>query len=285
MIRKLFFALAASLVLSSAVAQHSLLYQVSGKGLQQPSYLYGTIHLICESDFFMPAALDSAFSQAKTLYLELDMDDPEVIGGLMSAMREKKEAYDLGNLFKPNDFMKLEKFFRDSMMQDINAFRKMKPMMALMYILRKAVVCEGPIASYEMTLLKKAQESKKALLGLEGVADQIAIFDALPDSTEARIIMEYINDIEQQQENFRAMVAVYKQQDVDAMHKFIELSPEMAGLEEVMLFSRNRKWIPIIEKAMQKASTLFAFGALHLSGEQGVVELLRKQGYTVTPVR
>jgi uncharacterized protein YbaP (TraB family) len=59
----------------------------------------------------------------------------------------------------------------------------------------------------------------------------------------------------------------------------------MMGSQELLLDRRNRNWIPIMESAMKKSSTFFAVGAGHLAGSQGVLELLRKQGYKVKPIQ
>jgi uncharacterized protein YbaP (TraB family) len=62
-------------------------------------------------------------------------------------------------------------------------------------------------------------------------------------------------------------------------------SPEMMGSQELLLDRRNRNWIPVMESAMKNSSTFFAVGAGHLAGNQGVLELLRKQGYKVKGIK
>lgn len=283
MLKKTITTLALLLLLLPAFAQHSLLYKISGKGLAQPSYLYGTIHMICPDDFFVSDQLKSAFSTAKTLYLEMDMDDPSMMGQLMQAMQEKTEGYKLENIFTPADFARLKQYFKDSMKMDISFFQQMKPMMVLSTMLTKSLNCPTP-ASYEVTFLKMAKEAQKPVEGLEDLAAQIHVFDRLADTTESRMIMEYVNDMEKQRGIFARIVQAYREQDIEKLHDFLKESPEMAGYEDVFVYDRNRNWIPVIEKAARKEATLFACGAMHLGGDQGVVSLLRKQGYTVEPM-
>jgi uncharacterized protein len=59
---------------------------------------------------------------------------------------------------------------------------------------------------------------------------------------------------------------------------------DMPGTEESLLSTRNENWIPVIQKESQNQSIMYAVGAAHLAGEQGVIALLRKQGYTVTAI-
>lgn len=56
---------------------------------------------------------------------------------------------------------------------------------------------------------------------------------------------------------------------------------EMAVMELAMMTSRNRKWIPVIEEAARRGPIVVAFGALHLSGDAGVLALLEREGFTV----
>lgn len=283
MLRRIIVTIALLLLLLPAFAQHSLLYRISGKDLPQPSYLFGTIHLICPDDFFVSEELKKAFSAAKTVYLEMDMDDPALMSGLMKAMQETDENYKLENIFKPEDFARLKQYLKDSMKMDIAFFQQMKPMMIMSTIMQRALRCPVP-ASYEMTFLTMAKEQNKPVEGLEKLDDQINVFDEMADSTESRMIMDYVNDMEKQRDYFTRIVAAYRQQDISKIHDFIRETPDMAGYEDVMVYDRNRNWIPVIEKAAQKETTLFACGAMHLGGDQGVVELLRKKGYKVEPV-
>lgn len=272
-----------ALFLLPAFAQHSLLYKISGKGLKQPSYLYGTIHMICPDDFFLPEHVKTAFSQAKTLYLEMDMDDPAMMATLMESMQEKADGYSLQNVFKPKDYEKLSRYFKDSIGMDVSMFKTMKPMILLSSVMMKSLECPSP-ASYEGSFIQMAKEQQKPIEGLEKIEDQVAIFDAIPDSTESVMIMDYIENLPKQRALFKRMVDAYKRQNITEIHEYLKESPELAGFEDVMVYDRNRNWIPVIEKAVAKETTLIACGAMHLGGDQGVVALLRKQGYAVEPV-
>jgi uncharacterized protein YbaP (TraB family) len=81
------------------------------------------------------------------------------------------------------------------------------------------------------------------------------------------------------------MSDIYLSQDLDSLYQLMADSPEMMGSLDLLLNRRNRNWIPIMEAAMKKSSTFFAVGAGHLGGSQGVLELMRKQGYQVKALR
>lgn len=282
MLKKLVFTLLLALALLPARSQNALLYKISGNGLQQPSYLYGTIHLICPEDLVISPGLKNAMDAARELYLEIDMDDPSMMAVMGEALKTP-EGYDLAQHFQPGDFDRLAAFMKDSMRADIAPFRKMKPLVVQMMILRRVITCPMP-ASYEQQLVQMATAQKKPVQGLEKVEEQVAMFDAIPDSTESRMIMEYVNNFQQQRNAFNRLVAAYKRQDVAALHNELKSSPELAGFEDLLVYDRNRNWVPVMEKAMRQGSVLVACGAMHLGGDQGLLALLKARGYAVTPM-
>ena len=68
-----------SLCFGQTEPKSSLLWEITGKDLKQPSYLFGTIHIICKEDFFLPATVTEKFTKADKVFLEMDMDDPMMI--------------------------------------------------------------------------------------------------------------------------------------------------------------------------------------------------------------
>jgi len=66
---------------------NTLLWEISGNGLQQPSYLFGTIHMICKEDFHISEIVKQKFNSSKQVYLELDMDDPQLQVTMMQQMQ------------------------------------------------------------------------------------------------------------------------------------------------------------------------------------------------------
>lgn len=258
-----------------------LLWKISGKGLTKPSYLYGTVHIICANDFVISPQLKKSVEQSEKLYLEVDMDDPAMNMKMlqMSMLQGKK----LSDFFSEADYNKLNIFFRDTIGMPLAMLNTMKPFVLFSMLTLKTVPCEKQ-ESYEMTLVKMAKEQNKEVLGLETIEDQMRVFDEMADSVQAQMVMRYVNEFDKQKEEFKNMIALYKAQDLDALYKQIMSSPDMDGAEDVLLFNRNIKWIPIIETAIKEEPSFFAVGAGHLAGEKGVIQLLKNQGYEVTRV-
>ena len=83
---------------------------------------------------------------------------------------------------------------------------------------------------------------------------------------------------------FDDMTLYYNAEDLEGLQKITAAQGLEADFQENLVDQRNRNWIPLIEKITAEAPTFIGVGALHLPGEQGVINLLRKQGYTVEAV-
>ena len=262
---------------------NSLLWEISGNGLQQPSFLFGTIHMICKEDFILSETAKQKFNSSKQVYLELDMDDPQLQMTMMQQLQLPSNE-SLKNKFDESDFKALDSFLMKELNMNLAVFDQFKPMMVMSLLAQRVLSC-AEMESYEMNFVKMATEQKKELLGLEKVEDQLAVFDAIPDSLEIRSNKNMVNDFDAQKKEFNRMSTIYKSQDLEALYQLIAESPEMMGSQELLLDRRNRNWIPVMDSAMKKTSTFFAVGAGHLGGNQGVLELLRKQGYSEKPIQ
>jgi uncharacterized protein len=262
--------------------ENSLLWEISGKNLARPSYLYGTMHIMCAEDFKVTQQMHEKFAVAGKVYLELDMDNPGMLFKTMQLSLLQNGT--LKDLFSESDYAKLNRFVSDSLGMPMLLLNKMKPF-ALMSLLYGKVLTCSKTESYEQTFVEMAKAQKKEVLGLETPEDQFSVFDQIPDSSEARMVMEFINNFEDQRQEFRKMVEAYKNQDIAELYRQMSNSPDMAGFEDELLIKRNQKWIPVMETAMQAGSTFFAVGAGHLPGQHGVIHLLRDKGYDVKAVK
>lgn len=266
----------------NAPKEKSLLWEISGKGLTKPSYLFGTIHLICPTDFYLSQPLKNSIVKTRQLALEIDMDDP----GLMAAMTktmfmsgDKK----LTDILPEKDYHQLKQFYKDSLKMDISAFGRAKPFMMMGPMFNKILGCEPQ--SYEISLMGLANNQKSEIIGLESIEEQMAIFDTIPYDRQAGMLVSMIDKMPETRKEFRELVGLYKQQDLQGLYD-LTLKSEFGldGQDEVMLFQRNKNWISRIDKIIHEQPTFIAVGAAHLGGDKGVIALLRKAGFKVRAV-
>jgi uncharacterized protein len=261
----------------------SLLYEISGNGLSQPSYLYGTIHIICKDDFVMTEATKDKFSKTQQVYLELDMDDPKLMPDMMKSMY-MTDGSTIKTLLSEADYQKVSQFFKDTLKMNIGTMDKMKPFVLSSMTLPKLLAC--PTQSYEEAFMTMAKKENKEILGLETVQEQFGVFDKMGMKKQAdMMLVQMVNDWNEGKETIRNMISDYKQQDVELLFEDMAKSKSSdKDFQKDLLDTRNSNWIPKISKIATEKPTFFAVGAGHLGGEKGVIALLRKQGFTVKAV-
>lgn len=271
--------------------EKTLLWKVTGKGIK-PSYVFGTIHLIAEKDFFWSPAMDKALKKSKRLVMEIDMSQQLAMAGQMMALAPMKGGETLADVMSEEDYALVKTYFTEEAesaeaKMTFNLAQTWQPML-LQSLLYKDMI-EGPIKMYEMELMAKAREQDMSFGGLETIGDQMSIFHDIPYKEQAEALVDMIKDIKSENTaatDFAKLIEGYKTQDIDAMIADMgEELEEMGSNQDALVTNRNKKWIPEIAKFSKTQPTFYAVGAGHLGGEEGVIRLLRKAGYKVTPVK
>lgn len=283
--KHLFKAFALLFMTSTAFAQQDkgLLYEISGNELTKPSYVFGTFHIMCAEDYVMSEVTKQKLSDSEQIVLELDMDNPQMMMQMQQQMF-MKDGKSLKDLLEKEEYEEVDSYFTDSLKMPFQMLNKVKPFALASMLYPKILGC--PLQSFEMDFVKLGQADKKEILGLETVADQMSVFDAIPYKKQADDLVETIEDMDNSRAEFAKMVSTYKTEDIDAIAKMIaEEENGYAEYTDVLLNNRNQNWIAKMSDFAKEKSTFFAVGAGHLGGEKGVVNLLREAGYTVTAVR
>lgn len=267
---------------AQAPEENSLLWEITGPGQSRPSYLFGTIHLICPADFSLSDSLKAVVARTQQVALEVDMDDPAMMASMMKTMN-MADGNGLKTLVSEGEYVKLNRFFRDSVGVSLAMFEKVKPFILMGPLFNAVLSCQPE--SYEMELIGLANKQKTEVIGLETMDEQMALFDSIPYRDQIKMILTMIDSLPKARQEFRDLVSLYKSQKVNDLYQMTMKSDYgMEGNEEILLFDRNKKWIPRIQKIMAEKPTLFAVGAAHLGGERGVISLLRQEGYKVRAI-
>ena len=279
----LFFTLFISLFSNAQELEKSLLWKISGNGLKKPSYLFGTIHLTCDTS--LDANTLNALETTVPLYLELDMDDKSIQMKLMKLMMMKDGAK-LSTLLSPEDFKILDEFMKKNLNMSAKMFDSFKPFMISSMLFPKMLDCKSQ--SVESELMKITKEQNEEIFGLEKAEDQMKVFDEISYQDQADELLKTVKDnLEKDKKEFQEMITIYQNKDIEGMLKIMSDSDNKITSEnqDILLNDRNKKWIPIMIKIMKDKPTFFGVGAGHLAGEEGVIKLLRKQGYKVEAVQ
>jgi len=284
--KKLFVTLQCLLVTLCSFAQapveKSLLWKIEGNGLTKASYLYGTIHVMCPDDIVVTPTLNTIFNSTKQLYLEIDMDDLKGMAGMLFGMT-MNDGSSLKTLLPKEEYDSLAVIYKKLTGTGLGAMSRMKPILLMSTIYPSLLGCKPE--GWEEAFMKMAKEKNIELKGLEKAEDQMAVMDSIPYTEQAEMFKKMLFNLDSTRNSFKELVSIYKSQDIQKMIEMSSADEDFGDYEDVMLKKRNSNWISVMAAAMKQKSTFFAVGAAHLGGEAGVINLLRKKGYKVTPVK
>ncbi|MBA3830009.1 MAG: TraB/GumN family protein [Taibaiella sp.] len=274
----------------SSIAQHkvlakneqSLLWKITGKGLSKPSYLFGTIHMICSGDYIWTDKMAQCLEKSESVCLEMNIKDPAVMMQVATGMMNLG-GKPLKDYFSNEQYALIKAYVHDSLHFDISIAEQMKPVFLLTLLMQKGAGCETPVM-YEEKIAEKAISEHKQMDGLEEVSEQLAVLNEIPADTITHQIVAAMKGQSDDDHMYEKMVAAYKAQDLARLYDMIKSSKDITDMGP-FLTDRNRKWISRMEGRMMQHSVFFAVGAGHLPGNDGVITLLRKKGYTVEALK
>lgn len=264
---------------------NTLLWKISGKGLEKPSYLFGTIHMLCAADAVLSTNLKTAIRNADQVYLEVDMDDMMQMLGVLGKMKMNGDTT-LKDLLSDEDYLKVKKYFETkSTMLPFSMLETFKPILAASTLEQTDLPCEETSAM-EQVIMQEAKDHKKEIKGLETMAYQAGMLDSIPYKTQAEQLVSYINDAgKSNDKELVNMLNAYKTEDLAKLEEMmLKTDAGIAGFTDILLFNRNRNWVKKLKNLLPGKSLVIAVGAGHLPGDQGVINLLKKEGYTVEPI-
>jgi uncharacterized protein YbaP (TraB family) len=263
-------------------SENSLLWKISGNGLKEPSYLFGTIHITCDAT--LSEKVKTALDKTQQLCLELDMDDPNLQAEMMNSM-VMQNGVTMKSLAKPEDFKAVDAFLTTNLGFSAEMLNPVKPFMVSAMLYPKMLNCETQ--SVEAELIKIAKAQNEEVIGLETVGEQLAVFDAIPYQEQMNeLVITAKDNMQRDKTELTEMMAIYKSENVEAMVTFTEKSPNAMTSKygDVLLKNRNQNWISRMITIAKNKPTFFGVGAAHLGGKEGVIALLRKAGFTVEAV-
>ena len=281
-----------SLIALSTLAQNekennTLLWKISGNGLEKSSYLFGTIHMICADDALLSDNMKKVISDCDEVYFEVDMDNLFEMIGAINKMKMKGDTT-LKDLLNEEDYKKVKSFFeKKGSMLPFSMLETYKPMLAASTLEQGSMPCETT-EMMEQVIMKEAKLYNKKVKGLETMSYQAGVLDSIPYKLQADQLVEYIdkaNKGETDDTELKEMFKAYKSQDLTKLEALmVETEAGMSGFIDILLYHRNQNWVEKLKSLLPAKSLVIAVGAGHLPGEKGVINLLRKEGYTLTPV-
>lgn len=292
---KKIFMLVVAIAGISMGAHAQLLWKISGKNLEKPSYVFGTHHVAPLSIVDSIPEMGNVISKAEQVYGEIDML------AMRSSMQQMAVAMMLPSDTSLLDLLGEKVYVEvDSVMTryrlgslDNPAMQRMKPaaLSSLLAVaMSRAVLPEFGSTQLDAYFQLQAREAGKPVGGLETAQQQIKILYGAPLRRQAEQLACVVENADWNVALMKSLGDAYMRQDLDALEEL--MSQKLGGAcdstpeeDEMLVGGRNDAWMEQMPKIMEAHSTLFVVGVGHLVGERGLLRQLQKCGYQVEGIR
>jgi len=264
-------------IFGQEVLDKSLLWEITGNGMHKPSYIVGTIHIMCKDDFVLTPKVQRVIDRVDNLTLEVNFTDPKEIVEIQKSMNNQVSLtrnLDEGNRRELVELLINEYGLSNSEVDSISSLGLMNLMT------NKELQCE--VVSYDVELIMLGMKKGKNFGGLEHGKEQLELFNK---AFSVKEIVKQLKLKDESTDNLTGIIEAFKNEDMNKLYE-LGTDPQFMPMEvkSIMLDNRNKVWVEKMERSMLIESTLFAVGSAHLGGEVGVIELLRKKGYNVVHI-
>lgn len=293
------------LVLFYIVGVHAqLLYKISGNNLPRPSYIIGTHHLANVGFVNKIKGVNDALTNTEQVYGELIWDNMTNADSVayMKQQMTLPDGKTLKDVLSTEQYAKLNAYLKSAMQADLNnpivqaQMGKLTPLAMVMQLtilsyMTKHIGEFDPTSTFDQYFQAQAKKNKEYVGGLETVAFQAKVlYGSMPLQRQLVMLECFLDHTAFMEEMAEKMSEAFYAQDLNALkaaqdeklNNSCDYTPEE---NDLLIYSRNTDWLKKMPAIMAKAPTFFVVGALHLPGDKGVLDGLRKLGYTVEGVR
>lgn len=268
---------------AAAQGGRHILYRVEGAG-GATVYMLGSIHLLTGDLYPLPQPMQDAYADAERVFFEIDMDSAQAAQGMMLARAMYPAGKSLRTELPADLFAEVERMAA-SYGLPIQTVERMEPWMAgLMFsALEWQKAGMQPQHGIDNHFHGRARRDGKPVGALETVAFQLSLFDDTPPAEQVTQLRSMLRELPRSNEMLAGIIAAWRAGDAAAIDSIMnESMAENPAAFQRMLVNRNAAWVPQIEQMLRGGDdVLVVVGAAHLVGEQGVVEMLRRRGFTV----
>lgn len=269
------------IVLNSFAQDSSMLWKISGNGLKQDSYLFGTIHMLCPDDFVIKQKNLDALNASKKVVFEVDLSKPENAKSLQAFMVSDPNFI---KSFSEDDIKKMDSVLMAQQLS-IKLLDYVSPVAVISLFSMKGFNCPDPtkMKSYEVELSALATSQGKAIGELETPDFQ---FNLLKDLITPKLFMESVFQLDEYPALTVKMVQAYKSENLEELTELLQDPVWMTKEQkEKLLIGRNLNWSNLIPPMINEESCFIAVGAGHLAGDQGLITLLREKGFKMEAIK
>lgn len=259
--------------------KHSLLWQISGKNLVEPSYLFGTMHVRDNRAFRNIDFLEQCIQSCSAFAAEFDLKDADP--QQLQAAARLPNGRSLEDYLNPRIYKKLAHLILKETGHSLEHLKYNAPILIFNLISESQFQQDNAVA-LDSALYNFAQEAGKELMGLETFQEQMSVFSKVDIKDQCRSLKKMATHFVSFRREIKKTSELYIQGDLQKLLKKAKRS--IGGMRQVLLYDRNIIMANRFELFAQEQSLFAAIGAGHLGGKKGVLRILKKKGYHIKPI-
>lgn len=250
-------------------------------------YLAGSVHLLPAESATLPAAFDRAYADSAKLVMELDLGklDAAAVAGWISEHGALPEGVKLRSVIGDARYTRLSAAATELGLPD-ELLDGQAPWVVGLELADLEYVHQGfdPQQGVEEQLVRRAQADGKPTAGLETLEEELGGLESLGREEQLHLLDQTLDELKDSQHEMRDVLDAWRRGDAAALAALLSREYRaFPALYRPLVSERNRRWLPQIERLLNaRDNTLVVVGALHLVGDGGLLELLRRDGHTPT---
>lgn len=274
---------------ASAEPPKPLLWQVSDE--DNTVYLLGSFHMLKAEDYPLAAAANKAFDDAEKIYFEVspdELNDPDRVKSIMKAGFITGDAT-LEQSLHAETWRRMQKYCEVNGLP-LDTFQAMKPWLAAVTIASLEIAKAGylPDLGLDKHYMEMAGIARKETVGLETLSQQFGVFDHMDIKEQELFLNQTLKDM-QGPRQLHELHKRWRNGDAEGLLQLLRQNTvnEIPEFYRRLNSERNRAWVPQISAFLREnheGSALVVVGSLHLLGADGLIELLKKQGFRTVRV-
>jgi uncharacterized protein YbaP (TraB family) len=258
---------------------HSVLFQLTKKDSDIQHYIFGTMHLN-NADAYAHVDLALPYiDRSQYYYAEMDIASAE--NASMLPYFYFPEGKTLSSCFKPNHFRKMSGILKKAFDIQLENFEHFIPFFVQTAV-SEAILNNQEGLPLDYYLWQYAKTKDKYMGGVESMEEQIHVLRNIPLSVQVKSLRTLTSNVAVFRHKMNQLSTCYKNADIRRL--FVLSKKQLGSLRALMLTDRNHKMANFIMENTKEESSFFAIGAAHLAGKKGIVNLLKKQGFTCIPL-
>lgn len=278
-LRLLTFCLFCTTLLFSQQKKHSLLWEVSGNGMEKPSYLYGTMHVSKKVAFRLDDVFFKALQESETVALESD-PTTWLAHNYESTTHTSQRNYSYEKNFYTLNFNPV--FSKKETVRSIIRFDNR---IINGYLYRKQAGADDfeEETYLDMFIYQAGKKHNKPIISLEKFKESRYLTSKASYNPLKKKPAEWVQKMFKKEGRYTLQENVYRDRNIDLLDS-IGSAVNTEFYREHMLFKRNENMVIVMDSLMKHKTVFAGVGAAHLAGEKGMINMLRERGYTLKPL-